>query len=74
MASKKKDLSGMVKRFYTVSEFHELIGEAVSKVQIYRMIRRGEIPAKFFGQKQLIPAAWVDNFLDDSAYTSKPGA
>ena len=74
MSTEKKDLSNLVKRFYTVAEFHELISQAVSKVQIYRMIRRGEIPVKYFGQKALIPGAWVDNFLDDSTYRTKPGA
>ena len=73
MANKKNSVSSVVKKFYTVTEFHELVGDVVSKAQVYRMIRKGDIPVKYIGQKVLIPAVWVDNFLDDSAYTQNPG-
>ena len=73
MANKKNSVSSVVKKFYTVTEFHELIGDVVSKAQVYRMIRKCDIPVKYIGQKVLIPAVWVDNFLDDSAYTQNPG-
>ena len=66
MSDKNNTNSSAVRKFYSVTEFHELIGEAVSKVQVYRMIRRGEIPAKYLGEKILIPAVWVDNFMDMS--------
>ena len=51
--------------FYSVGQFCELLGEGtVSKSYIYQKIRKGDIPVKYFGIKPLIPAAWVDDFIN----------
>lgn len=53
-----------VKRlFYTVDELFRLMTGTVSKPTIYYLIKVGKIPSKRFGEKPLIPAAWVDDFL-----------
>ena len=55
-----------VKRFFTVAEFYDVLGHAVTKTQIYRMIKMGEIPVKKFGTKILISTKWVEDFLGES--------
>lgn len=55
------------RKFYSVNQFYELIGNGViSKSYIYQKIRKGEIPVTYFGTKPLIPVSWVDNFLSSS--------
>lgn len=49
--------------FYTVDELYQLMTGTVSKATIYYLIKQGRIPSKRFGEKPLIPAAWVDDFL-----------
>lgn len=51
------------KLFYTVDELHNLMTDTVSKATIYYLIKQGKIPSKRLGEKPLIPAAWVDDFL-----------
>ncbi len=55
----------MEKLFYTVNEFHELLGGSVTKSFIYKMIDKGEITIRKFGNKILIPAAWVKEFISE---------
>ena len=52
-------------KFYTVSEFHNIVGNVISKATIYNGIKKGSIPVKYFGTKALIPAYWVDDFCRD---------
>ena len=59
------------KRFYTVKEFHEELGCIISKTQVYRMIDRGEIPVRKIGDKIVIPADWVQNYLNAPAVAIK---
>lgn len=55
------------RKFYSVNQFYELIGNGViSKSYIYQKIRKGEIPVTYFGTKPLIPVAWVDKFIASS--------
>ena len=55
------------RKFYSVNQFFELLGEGVvSKSYIYQKIRKGEIPVTYFGTKPLIPVAWVDKFIASS--------
>lgn len=64
------------KLFVTVTEFHEMIGGVITRVQIYRMINNGEIPVRKIGNKVLLSAEWVNNFLNTPfecvGKTSKP--
>ena len=49
----------MVKKFYSVDEFHCELGGIVTKSQIYKMIREGEIPTRRIGNKVVLSADWV---------------
>jgi excisionase family DNA binding protein len=52
------------RRFYTVDEVHDMIDRTVTRTQIYRMVSRKEIPAKRIGNRILIDAHWVNDFLN----------
>ena len=54
------------KKFYTVPDFHKLIGGVVTRPTIYSLIKRGEIPSVRLGTCVLIPAAWVSKFCESS--------
>ena len=54
--------------FYTVIQFLDYIGHCVSKAAVYQKIANGEIPVQHFGSRKLIPAAWVDNFVNGAKY------
>lgn len=47
----------MNKKFYSVSEVVEIIGN-ISKGNVYRLIKKGEIPAMYIGQRPFIPCSW----------------
>ena len=49
--------------YYTVDELYQLLTGCVSKQSIYYQIKVGKIPAKRFGEKPLIPASYVEDFL-----------
>ena len=54
------------RKFYSVNQFYELIGNGViSKSYIYQKIRKGDIPVTYFGTKPLIPVAWVNDFINN---------
>ena len=54
-----------VKKFYTVAEFYrDVIDKTVALSTIYAHIRAGKIPVRYFGSKPLIPATYVDEFLN----------
>lgn len=54
------------KRFYTVAQLVEFFGkDVISKSSIHQRIKKGEIPTKVIGQKHLIPASWVNDFLKE---------
>lgn len=59
------------RRFYTVSQLHDELSDVVSKGQLYRMINRGEIPVRKIGTKIVVPADWVENFLNAPAVIVK---
>ena len=52
------------KRFYTVKEFHEELGGVITKSMVYKMIDGGEIPVRKIGSKIVIPAEWVNNYIN----------
>lgn len=52
----------MAKNFYTVKEFHNIIGDGVCIASIYNQIRAGKIPVTYFGNRTLIPGYWVEEF------------
>lgn len=53
------------RKFYTVSQLAEYLGDdVISKGAVYSMIKKGEIPSMQLGDRILIPAQWVDNFME----------
>ncbi len=52
------------KRFYTVKEFHALLGGVITKSMIYKMIDDGDIPTRRIGAKIVIPADWVNAYIN----------
>ena len=59
--------------FYTVDELYHLLSGCVSKQSIYYQIKIGRIPAKRFGEKPLIPADYVEDFLYGPIKVSQNG-
>lgn len=59
--------------YYTVDELYHLLTGCVSKQSIYYQIKIGKIPAKRFGEKPLIPASFVDDFLYGPIKVSRNG-
>ena len=55
----------MTKKFYSVGEVVEIIGN-ISKGNDYRLIKRGEIPAMYIGQRPFIPCSWVASKLAEA--------
>lgn len=52
------------RKFYTVSQLIEYFGSGViSRGSIYLKIKRGEIPTVRIGERILIPASWVEQFV-----------
>ena len=71
MMNEKKE--NKQRRFYTVDEVCEIIDNTVTRTQIYRMVGRKEIPSKRIGNRILVDAQWVRDFIDapyDSASSS----
>ena len=64
----------MEKKFFTVNDFHAELGGIISKGMIYLMIEKGEIPAKRIGNKIVLPAGWVHQFINDISSYSKQEA
>ena len=62
------------KVFYTVSDFYEAIGGIITKAQIYRMIKAGEIPVRHIGSKVILSADCVENFISAPFETEQKGA
>ena len=54
----------MVKKFYSVDEFHKELGGIITKSQSYKMIREGEIPTRRIGNKVVLSADWVRSYID----------
>lgn len=52
----------MRKNFYTVREFHEILGNTTCITSIYNQIKAGKIPVTYIGTRTLIPAYWVNDF------------
>lgn len=59
--------------YYTVDELYHLLTGCVSKQSIYYQIKVGKIPAKRFGEKPLIPASYVEDFLYGPVKVSRNG-
>lgn len=56
------------RKFFTVAQLVEYFGNGViSRGSIYLMIKRGEIPTVRIGERILIPATWVEQFMLNAA-------
>lgn len=55
----------MTKKFYSVAEVVDIIGN-ISKGNIYRLIKRGDIPAMYIGQRPFVPCSWVASKLAEA--------
>lgn len=56
------------RKFFTVSQLIEYFGNGViSRGTIYLMIKKGEIPTVRIGERILIPATWVEQFMLNAA-------
>lgn len=55
------------RKFFTVSQLVTYLGDGViSRGTIYLMIKKGEIPTVRIGERILIPASWVDQFINNA--------
>lgn len=55
------------RKFYTVAQLTEYFGdEVISKGAVYSMIKKGEIPSVQLGERILIPAQWVEDFMENA--------
>ena len=54
----------MAKKFYSVADFHQALGGIITKSQIYKMIKEGEIPTRRIGNKVVLSADWVRAYID----------
>ena len=64
----------MTKKFYSVGEVVEIIGN-ISKGNVYRLVKKGEIPAIYIGQRPFIPCSWVASKLAEAdAWQQKDAA
>jgi len=50
---------------YTVDEVARILG--ISRTTAYESVRRGEIPARRFGRRVVVPARVIDELLDTPA-------
>lgn len=64
----------MEKKFFTVMEFCEELGGIITRSQVYRMINAGEIPVRKIGRKTVIPAAWVQDYINMPCECVRKGA
>ena len=56
------------RKFFTVSQLIEYFGNGViSRGTIYLMVKKGEIPTVRLGERILIPATWVEQFMLNAA-------
>ncbi|MDM8110322.1 excisionase family DNA-binding protein [Phascolarctobacterium faecium] len=56
------------RKFFTVSQLIEYFGNGViSRGTIYLMVKKGEIPTVRIGERILIPATWVEQFMLNAA-------
>lgn len=64
----------MNKKFYSVAEVVDIIGN-ISKGNVYRLVKKGEIPAIYIGQRPFIPCSWVASKLAEAdAWQQKDAA
>ena len=53
------------KKFFTVQQFVEYIGEDVfTPAAVYEQIKNGNIPIQQLGSKILIPTSWIEEFVN----------
>jgi excisionase family DNA binding protein len=57
---------------YTVDEVARILG--ISRTTAYESVRRGEIPARRFGRRVVIPTRVIDELLDVAAETEPDDA
>lgn len=52
------------RKFFTVSQLVDYFGNGViSRGSVYLMIKKGDIPTVRIGERILIPASWVEQFI-----------
>ena len=57
------------KKFYTIQQFCEYVGgDVFTAATVYAHIKSGNIPVQQLGSKILIPASWVENFVNGAKY------
>ncbi len=60
------------RKFFTVSQLVEYLGNGViSRSTVYLIIKDGTIPVIHIGTKPLIPASWVDDFVNSAKPVAK---
>ncbi|WP_293830608.1 helix-turn-helix domain-containing protein [uncultured Phascolarctobacterium sp.] len=64
----------MHKNFYTVKEFHKILGNTTCITSIYNQIKAGKIPVTYIGNRTLIPGYWVEEFCKMYKCTSDLGS
>ena len=62
------------KKFFTVKEFYSEIGGVITKSQIYRLIKQGDIPKRRIGSKLVLSAQWVSDFINAPFSDERKGA
>ncbi len=53
------------RRTYTIDEVARILG--ISRTTAYESVRRGEIPARRFGRRVVVPTRVIDELLDQPA-------
>ena len=55
------------RKFFTVAQLVEYFGNGViSRCSVYAMIKKGDIPTVRIGERILIPASWVEQFVTNA--------
>ena len=54
----------MKRKFFSVGEFYQEMGGIITKGQIYKMIKAGEIPTRKIGNKVVLSADWVHAYIN----------
>jgi excisionase family DNA binding protein len=59
-----------MKEFLTIQELSNILG--LSRIAVYKKVKKGEIPAERAGKAYLIPATYIADILgDEVSQTSK---
>jgi excisionase family DNA binding protein len=59
-----KEMETKKRNFYNLAELQELLDGQVSRIHLYNLVKRGEIPSCKFGKRLLIPASYVHTLIN----------